>query len=290
MWEKIRKILCFLLFITLLCGDGVFFQAYSSTINPNIYDRFPDKNDLLPYGTFDIYYQIDDTHSGIDTSSDTIILQKWDGVSVWWSDISGTYISWSTITTTWATYSVIWLPYGKYRNTFSIDDNNINNTTVSTIFYIDEPELIISTGSIDIGSLSLNTQKISTDELMLTVKTVGAGFSLDMIKDNLLELDADDAINDWDGSTGFWYDSDPYTSTISIINSVENIASQTGSINTNGDKNTYQYKIKYWALISDGELSGWDYTASLDFRINLTYQDVDDRCKLNGVSSFPCDI
>lgn len=285
----LRKIFCTILFIVLLLDSSIFFSAYSENVNPNIYTRFPDQNDLMPHGDFDIYYEIDDTTSGIDTISDTLTLEKWDGISSWWPDISSTYITWSGVTLTGATYNVVGLPFWKYRNTFSIDDNDGNTTSVITVFYVDQPEFLLSTGSIDVWTLEDGITSFS-DALTVTVRTVGAGFNVDMLKDTLLQTDPSNTINDWDGSTWFWYDQDPYTSNISIINTTENIATQTWSINTNGEKNQYQYNIQYGALKNDKELAAWDYTTTIDFTITLQYIDIDSRCKLDGIISFSCDV
>lgn len=264
--------------------------AYGESVNPNIYVRFPDQNDVLPYGTFDLFYEIDDTTSWINLASENMILQKWDGVSAWGADISGTHITGNTITATLASYNVAGLPYGKYRNTFSIDDNDANNTTVSTIFYIDEPELIISASEIDIGTLNSGISHFSTDELTITVKTVGVGFTLDMIKNTNLDLDANNSITDWNGTAGFWYDSLPYTSSLTALWSGINIATQTGSLNANGDKNTYTYKVKYGALVNTDNYNAGDYEASLDFDISFDYTDFDNRCWLDWVAALSCDL
>jgi hypothetical protein len=63
-------------------------HVFSGTVKPNIYTRFPDQNDLIPTGTFDIKYGIDDTSSGINTGSESLAIQKWDGLGSWGSDIA----------------------------------------------------------------------------------------------------------------------------------------------------------------------------------------------------------
>ena len=77
-------------------------------------------------------------------------------------------------------------------------------------------------------------------------------------------------IPDWDGSDGFWYDQDPYTLNISVIGVDQVIGTQTGSINTDGNKNSYVYKIKLWALIN-AEQFWWTYSGNVNFWLNLTY-------------------
>ena len=51
----------------------------------------------------------------------------------------------------------------------------------------------------------------------------------------------------------------------------ENIGTQAASINTNGNLNTYTYKIKFWAIIDALDQAGWDYNGSVDFTIELDY-------------------
>ncbi|MDA9129058.1 hypothetical protein N9J72_01105 [Candidatus Gracilibacteria bacterium] len=268
----------------------VFVGAYGENVDPNIYERFPDQNDILPIGDFAITYEIDDTTSGINTSSENLILQKWDGVSAWGTDIASTYVVTKNITTTLATYTISDLPYGKYRNTFSINDNDVNNTTVSTVFYIDEPEFTISTPEINIGDLESGVSEFSPDELVVTIKTVGVGFKLDMLKNTNLDLDGSNSITDFNGTTGFGYDSLPYSSTITALGSSINLATQTGSINVNGGKNTYTYKLRYGALINTEDFAGGEYEASLDFDISFDYSDSDNRCWLDGVTTLSCNL
>gem|GEM_PF-5529708 len=65
-------------------------------------------------------------------------------------------------------------------------------------FYIDIPEFIISTGSIDIGTVNEITETFS-DTVTVTVKTVGAGFDVYM-NTTSLPLYGGESIPNWDGS------------------------------------------------------------------------------------------
>ncbi len=272
-----------------LQSSGVFY-VFSGTVRPNIYTRFPDQNDLLPIGTFDLKYGIDDTSSWINTSSESLVIQKWDGISSWGTDIAATYQTWESITTNQALYNIVWLPYGKYRSIFSISDNNGNTTTVITIFYVDAPSLNISAPEYDIGDILLWSNNFWAWELVVTVETVWAAFELDMLKTNLLSKQVWVSINDWNGTEWFWYDQESYSGNIQAISTSENIASQTGGINTDWEKNTYTYRLKYGALILSEETIAWEYDVDLDFHIDLQYADVDNRCILNGVRKFTCDL
>ena len=77
-------------------------------------------------------------------------------------------------------------------------------------------------------------------------------------------------IIDWNWLEWVWYDKNPYTSTINIINSNEIIASQSWSINIDWNKNTYNYSIKLWALVWE-EQAAWNYSSNIRFWINLNY-------------------
>ncbi len=66
------------------------------------------------------------------------------------------------------------LPYGKYRYMVSVGDYAGNIRTIGNIFYVDEVEFTINTGSVRIGLISSGNLATSypNDELILTVKTV----------------------------------------------------------------------------------------------------------------------
>jgi len=65
------------------------------------------------------------------------------------------------------------------------------------VFYIDEPEIIISSPSIDIGSVDSFTQNFS-DTVTVTVKTVGAGFNL-LLNRSSNFTEGVENIPSWDG-------------------------------------------------------------------------------------------
>ena len=208
----------------------------------------------------------------MDISSDSISLFKWDWVSSWWPDISTTGLNlWSkTITSSQATYSTNNLSFWKYRYDFSIDDINTNTSSTWAVFYIDEPELIISTGSINLWSLTWETLDFSNDEITITVKTIGAWFYVKLSKDTSFSTSWWWIIIDWDWSTWVWYDKTPYSWVNLDINNNQDIASQTTSINTNWLKNTYNYSVKIWTLLSNNQ-AAWDYSMNLSFYLIMNY-------------------
>ncbi len=224
---------------------------------------------LLPWWNHNIIINYSDSESWINTSSDTITLNKWNW-SIWWSDISATgFDLWSkTVTATVATYPTNNLVFWKYRYNFSIDDNSLNSSSTWAVFYIDEPEIIISTWALDIWQLEDWITKFST-WINITVETVWAWFDVILNQSWTLLNWAIEIIN-WNWSEWIWYDQDPYTSTISIINTDEIIATQAWSINTDWNKNTYIYSIKMWALIWE-EQAAWNYNSSISFWLDLDY-------------------
>ena len=197
-------------------------------------------------------------------------LYKWDGTT-WWDDIAHTYIDfWNKVFWTGsASYPTLDIPYGKYRADFDVSDLNGNTTSTGVIFYVDEPEFMISTGSIDIGYVD-HLNNAFSDEVMVTVKTVWAWFDVTM-NTPIPELDYIwEKIWAWNWTTWFWFDTPPYSSLLTLIWSNQNIWSESKSINIDGNKNTYEYKIKLWALVDSLQV-WWDYEWKIDFWINLDY-------------------
>ena len=255
--------------------DEIEYSSYAmidttDNIDPTISSFTPNSWALLPIWNFEIEYEFSDGDSGIDIWSEDIFLQKGDG-TIWWADIAGTYISLDTITSTWASYNATGIPFGRYRVWFEISDNAGNTTFIIHEFYVDEIEFIISTPEVDIGEVSFGgTQYTSSDTLRVTVKTVGAEFSVHMFQ----QTDMDnmwDIIPDWDGTTGFWYESDPY-GTMNSFWTWTIIASELRNLHPDWDKYNYTYDFKYSVLLDVLEkYSAWNYEALLDFEIQLDY-------------------
>lgn len=201
---------------------------------------------------------------------ETLQLYKWDGVSSYGNDISATHVDfWNTVfTNSWATFPVSWLAYGKYKLDFTLRDNNGNTTPSSIIFYVDEPEFLVSTGTLDLGNINYMSNTFSPS-ITLTVKTIGAWFSVAMNRSSNF-TEGTENIPSWDWWTGYGYQKTPYSGTLQNIAINESLAVQAKNINTNWDKNTYTYDIQIWALI-DMQQQSWDYEWNLDFNIFLDY-------------------
>lgn len=256
-------------------GSEIAYSRYAEIdttdlINPSIDSFSPYSWALLPIWNFDLEYTFSDADSGIDITSETVSLQKWDGAT-WGTDISGTYTSLEAISATWATYQITSLEYGRYRAWFAIQDNSWNTEIVLHEFYVDAIEFIISTPEVDIWNIALSsTGYTSADTLTVTVRTVGAAFAVTMLQQTDLD-NSGDIIPDWDGTTWFGYEPDPY-GTINSFWLWATIANEAKSLNINGNKNIYTYDIKYSVLLDILEnYSAWDYESLLDFQIQLDY-------------------
>lgn len=225
---------------------------------------------LLPWWNQNIIINYIDTESGIDTNSDAISLYKWNWSS-WWPDIWASWLNlWTKIISAIsATYSTNNLTYWKYRYNFSISDSVPNASSTGAVFYIDEPEVIISTWSLDIWNIKPWETKFSENEFTVTVKTVWAWFYLILNKQSPL-LNWTIEITDWNTVEWFWYESSPYTSTINIINVNKVIATQVWSLNTDWEKNIYVYSLKLWALVWEQQ-AAWNYNWTIKFWVNFDY-------------------
>ncbi len=245
-------------------------SSIADSINPIISWVNYASGTLLPWWNHDIIISYSDWESWINTSTDLISLYKWDWVSSWWADISTSWFDLASknITVSQATYPTDNLTSWKYRLDFQISDNTSNPSSISSVFYIDIPEFIISTPEVDIGNSPNSTDTFSSD-LTITVKTIWAGF--DVILNQWVDLTYWWLqIQDWNWTNGFWFDNQPYTSTINLINTDEIITTQIWTINTDWNQYTYIYNIKLW-INPEEEQAAWDYEWNINFRIDFNY-------------------
>jgi len=241
---------------------------------PLITSSNPTNDKLMPYWVFNIIFNYSDETwwSWIDTLSSNISLYKWDSVNnVWWVNIASSELNlWAkTISTLQATYPTNNLAFWKYKAVFSISDIAWNISNYTTIFYEDEPGLIINTWSLDMWTLNFWVNNFSPLDFTLTVKTVWAPFQLILNKTSSF-TNGTAQIIDWNWTSWVWYDKTPYTSTINLIWPNQIIANNTWSINTSWDKNTYIYNVKIWAKINQDQPAG-SYNMWIWFWINLNY-------------------
>ena len=111
----------------------------------------------------------------------------------------------------------------------------------------------------------------SNNEVILTVETIWAGFTINMKKDWNLSNEWIDII-DYNWTKWFWYDMyDSWYTWIlkSMWNDIQ-LVSETKDINVNWEKNVFVYKIKYWAKI-DVVQSSWNYNVDTRFEFVTNY-------------------
>ncbi len=228
---------------------------------------------ILPGANHNIYFNYLDsseywTWAWIDNSSWNIILEKWNSWNSSWSDFSSLIGNW-ILTQTGATYSLNNLDFGKYKITFNISDinGNLSNNHITT-FYIDRPELIISTWNINIWELN-NTTNTFSDTITITVKTIWAPFRVKLKKNqNLTHSSNSDFIPYYNWIVWMWYDKNNDINLFDFNNDI--IMQEVQNINTNWNLNTYTYTLKIWAIIESLQ-AWWNYSWKIDFGIEFDY-------------------
>ncbi|MDQ7008832.1 MAG: LamG-like jellyroll fold domain-containing protein, partial [Candidatus Gracilibacteria bacterium] len=222
---------------------------------------------ILPGGNHNIIFDYTDSgtgSTGVDTTSGNMTFEKWDGTN--W--ISNANISNTSTTTTQAIYATNNLAFGKYRITFNISDN-AGNTSLNSeiIFYIDIPELIISTGSVNIGELNDTTNTFG-NTITIIVKTIGTPFRVKLKKNLNLELNTGEFIPYYDGITGMGYDKNNDGTLFDFNDDI--VGQEVLNVNTDGNLNTYIYTVKMGAIVEYQQLGG-AYSGKIDFGIELDY-------------------
>jgi hypothetical protein len=228
-------------------------------------------NALYPIWTLNFEYNYSQSApQTINTLSEKVELFKYDSWTwSYWPNIASSYISNLSVNQTNATYEAAGIPYWKYKVGFTINNSEWDPLYEETIIYIDEPEFLISSWSINMWNLS-TTSNTYSPEIIVTVKTLWAWFDLTLNKTSLMQNINLDEIVDWDWSQWVWYDKDPYSSSINTISTDELLFTEPANLNTSWDKNTYTYKLKIWSFITS-EQQTWDYQTHLSFGINLDY-------------------
>lgn len=99
-------------------------------------------------------------------------------------------------------FSITTLPSGKYRFDRIVRDTMGNLQISPSTLYIDGVEWMISSPLYDIGGSQTDVSGFGSGELIITVRTVGAGFSLGMIRTDDLIFNSG-SISVWDGVHGW---------------------------------------------------------------------------------------
>lgn len=256
-------------------GSENVFDAQS----PIVSSYAPANNSLVPVSPKQITLSFSDSGGSlIDIGSASLLLQKWNGSS--FADVTATYVQTGSvaISQTGAVYPVNTMPFGKYRATFDIADSGGNTVQQVIDFSVDQISFTVSGNSLDVGRLNAETLEIGNAELVITVKTLGAGFTLTQNKvSNLTATGGLEQIQDFDGTTGFGFDYSEsgsgntvsYSGAIASVNAV-NLANYTIAIDPNGNQKTYTYRIKYGAKISALQAAGI-YSGTNKYDISWNY-------------------
>jgi hypothetical protein len=229
-------------------------------------------DNLFVHGNFALKYAYSDTGGLANTPPATLLLEKNDGAGNY-NALTGVIVS-SGATGTGARYTLSGLAPGRYRATFSVTDDAGNTAEQVTGFFVDAFSFSVDTNTLSLGNLA-NGSVSETTETTVTVRTVGAAFSLSLSGASMSGPTG--GLGSWDGSSGFGYDRSEsgsgstvnYSGTPSVIpNGV--IASRATGTDANGNMRTYVYRIKY--LANPPVLQGAGlYTADTRFSVAVSY-------------------
>jgi uncharacterized delta-60 repeat protein len=246
----------------------------TDTSPPTILSNSVASGSLVPKGTFPITLGYTDTGTAINPSSLIGRIYQWNATGATWftSNLAWSYLSITSATTSTGVFQVNNLPYGRYRFDFLISDILGNTRTVSYTYYVDEIEWTVSTPLYPIGTIPNGSDTFGTGEILLTVRTIGAGFNLSLLRNADMSYSGE-TITVYDGTHGWWYDKDigsGYASTLTAHGTTQTLVTTPKSIDANGFKNTFVYRVKFWMNPNANALAGM-YQGSVNFGINLTY-------------------
>ena len=229
---------------------------------------------LIPKWTFNYLFSYTDTGSSINTGSVWVELYSWNTGTLSWNttNLWGIYINTGSISSNTGNININNLPFGKYRFDIIVADTAGNTLTQSYTYFVDALEWTIDTPVYAIWSARYGQDTFGTGELIVNIKTVGAGFDLSMIRTNDLTK-ITDVIPVYNGTNGWGYtqwNGTLFPPTITAHGTTQTLANIAKNINTNGNKNTFTYRIKY-AVNPDANTPAWDYSGNIRFDINLNY-------------------
>ncbi|MCK9272252.1 lamin tail domain-containing protein [Candidatus Gracilibacteria bacterium] len=245
-------------------------NVFDSTA-PTIDSFSPAENTLYPIGDFTVNFNYSD-NVAVNPASYTFSIGKWNGTSF---DDAGSNISNSGVSTTTATFDLSNLAFGKYKASFDIYDTSGNKASKDIIFYVDKFEFTISNSNIDLGVMQVDNLVDATQNVTVTIKTLGAGFDLNLGGDNTLNSGIN-SIQSWNTLYGFGIDYEGLNSatpkafgtTDALPKLLESNVS--GNIDLNGVQKTFTYNIKYQGKIPFVQVAG-NYSANTSFSVNLNY-------------------
>lgn len=232
---------------------------------PTILSQFPTQNQILPWWNFNINISYKDDF-WIDKSKVQISIKKWNKTS-WWSDISSNFLVSSDINNNNALFNLKWLEYWRYIYSLRIYNKKWAFENISNEFYIDNPQITIST-----PNYSAWVNQVPDDSITIIVKTIWAPYKINIYKDSPLISNYWDIIIDWDWSSWIWYSSEVSpTWNLKNINSYPIFSSSTKKLNTNWELNVYEHKLKLWSENISETQSAWIYSTNISIKGIFSY-------------------
>jgi hypothetical protein len=207
----------------------------------------------------------------VDQSSIDFELSKFQSGS-WSSDVLSTYLvsSGVTLAPTQAKYLLQNLPSWKYKGTFKVSDKAGNELLQEIIFYVDNFEVTLNQTDFDIGTLNALNPTYASGELILTVKTLWASFTLDHIGWEMTSWLENIPYFNW--VHGWWADLDTegngYSGSVMNVENIR-IIDKVEDINPAWEGNTFIYKMRFAAQASWE--SAWIYTANNKILVWVEY-------------------
>lgn len=248
-------------------------QNVEDNIAPWFVSSTPENNQLLGVKSFDFEINFEENVWGVwvDQSSIDFELSKFQSGS-WSPDVLATYLvsSWMTLSPTQAKYPLQNLPSWKYKGTFTVSDKAGNELLQEIIFYVDNFEVTLNQTDFDIGTLNTLTPTYASGELILTVKTLWASFTLDHIGWEMTSWLENIPYFNW--VHGWWADLDTegngYSGSVMNVENIR-IIDRVEDINPAWEGNTFIYKMRFWAQASWE--SAWIYTANNKILVWVEY-------------------
>lgn len=241
------------------------------SIAPVINSFSPADNTLYPVGDIRVSYNYSD-NVAINPATYSFAIWKWNWATF---DDVGASISNSSVNATLATFDLSNLAFWKYRATFTIDDTSGNTVSQVINFYVDKFEFTISNSNINLWVMQVDSLVDATQNVTVTVKTLGAWFNLNIGWDNTLNSWIN-SIQSWNTLYWFWIDYEATNSatpkvfwtTDSIPKTLESYAAW--NIDPDGNQKTFTYNIKYQGKIPFIQVA-WNYSWNTNYSVDINY-------------------
>ncbi len=274
-----KKIILFI--FCLLFTIGIVSAAtYPTFLHSSMWENW-----IHPTGDFSLDITYEDVSVWIDITTDDLKLYKYDGTT-WWANVAATYVNFGTksIWKNHAVYSFSWMPLGKYKYIFTIDNLDWNTASKEIIFYVDRPEFNINSEVQDIWLL-IDNLKFLSPERLVSVKSIWAPYIVTMTRTQGLNYLTEN-ISLWNGAKWWGYTRDPYSADVQTqaLYALNTVILNSSPLKPNqwGIYNNDILRFKVGAKENTDKLA-WMYEAELKFDISLTYcseYNLDNTCKI----------